>query len=135
MKMNVKRLNIIAEWLEAGAPHKDGISGFDMSSWSDPNDKWRCCGTACCIGGAADQWFVKGAHDAYSVPDIMLIERLAEQGNSKAAKALGLDGEKAVDLFFPERNGIYMHTIDAPWAARCIRKLIATGEVDWEGTR
>lgn len=60
---------------------------------------------------------------------------------------LELDWQTGVDLFYPHEAGealvndglaedgdAWAH-IDPQWAARCIRKLIATGEADWVGTR
>ena len=115
--MNVERLNIIAEWLEAGAPHKDGIDGFNMEDWHKEDE----CGTTCCIAGAAIQFF-----ETDSDPNTPL---------QTAARLIGLDSRDASELFYATDVDDPLENISAAWAARCIRKLIATGEVDWEGTR
>ena len=118
--MNIERLNIIAEWLEAGAPHKDGVDGFDMRDWKRYTD----CGTMCCIAGTAYQFF-GGEGKSFFI---------------QAANLLELDYKTAERLFYalkgsPGEGVIDLATITPAWAARCIRKLIATGEVDWVGTQ
>lgn len=110
--MNIERLTQIAEWLEAGAPHRGGVAGFDMRYVTSTTD----CGTVCCIAGAANAFF--DAHLGMSV---------------NAARRLGINRMQSLELFMPDGytlEGKY----SAAHAARCIRKLIATGEVDWHGT-
>jgi hypothetical protein len=34
-KMNVERLEYIADWLDNGAPHEQGGFYFDMNHWND----------------------------------------------------------------------------------------------------
>lgn len=120
--MDIERLNIIAEWLEAGAPHKDGVDGFDMLSFIEETP----CGTTCCIGGAAIQFF--GDSDT-SFPD------------DHAQALLGLDSDVADMLFYGgmtwdgRGEAVPLEDITPAWAARCIRKLMETGEVDWVGTQ
>ena len=113
--MNVERLTEIAEWLEAGAPHKGAVDGFNMVDYTTETD----CGTCCCIAGAANAF--------------------AGQPLGSEACARGL-----LDLRLGQAEELFAPNYPAPadwgdvtpaWAARCIRKLIATGEVDWEGTR
>ena len=112
--MNKRRLGVIARWLEAGAPHKNGVHGFSMRELFQAGD----CGTTCCISGAAHEFW----------PD--------DEGPTPyfGQAQLGLTFEQAVRLFEPE--GFSTGKYDSPaWGARVIRKLIATGEVDWAGTR
>jgi hypothetical protein len=106
--MNVERLAAIAEWLEAGAPERGGVGGFDMR-YIDGS-----CGTPCCIAGAALQWWGNGRIGI-------------------SAQLLDLRDQQWADLCMPA--GFFYRDITASQAARCIRKLIATGEVDWAGTR
>jgi hypothetical protein len=113
--MNKRRLAAIARWLEAGAPHKKGVIGFDMKNVGT-------CGTTCCIAGAAIQFF--GTKE----------EKFAEEQCSDPAwRILDLHWTTANRLFeppdFDERKYSTAH------AARVIRKLIETGVVDWDGTR
>lgn len=125
--MNITRLTTIAEWLEAGAPHRDGVGGFDMRTFLNPlND----CGTTCCIAGAAIQFF-----GDQSAREVLSRGRFVAP---TATAILGLSEGSAKSLFFGFAiNGdiIDLREVTVAWAARCIRKLIATGVVDWEGTR
>jgi hypothetical protein len=116
--VNKRRLAAIAKWLEAGAPHKKGVVGFDMTDVLVA----KSCGTACCIAGAAQSFFG-------STPEI----RNAWHAEY-ACEILDLDTYTADELFCPDdfdKPGKYK----AAHAARVIRKLIATGLVDWESTR
>ncbi len=117
--MNIERLIEIAEWLEAGAPHKGNVHGFSMESFERYDPK---CGTVCCIAGAANQFF--GARLAN--------DPCTGREDLSAADLLGLDGEDRYVLFFPPEG---WSQITPAHAARVIRKLIATGEVDWKSTK
>ena len=142
--MNINRLKQLAEWLEAGAPHEritfdmsKGIS-FKVIESFDPK-QIMACKTSCCMAGAAVQFFNK--------PEALLRKELKESPQSfnigesyelkwlsvktHAASVLGLDKEKA-ELLFEPNYGYDLHKFNDPqWAARTIRHLIATGEVDW----
>lgn len=118
--MNVERLTVIAEWLEAGAkPRRFVKGGFNMSWFFGENN----CGTTCCIGGAAQAFF-----------GLRLPKFLAE--NRDPQKILGLTDMQADELFY-ELTWVQRNTFEQEraHAARCIRNLIATGKVDWKGTR
>lgn len=117
--MNKEGLTIIAKWLEAGAPTKAGrnvvVQGFDMAEcWKETD-----CGTVCCIAGAAEQFlpFPK------------------EKTGSVGRTQLGFDRPTWEALCLPSGELRWGGVITPAWAARCIRRLIATGAVDWEGTR
>jgi len=78
------------------------------------------CGSVACIAGWASTVLT---HDI---------------GFSVAAKALGLDGETADQLFYATNHpkahrGEYgpLSTIEADQAIRTLRHLASTGEVDW----
>ena len=123
--MHVERLTELAEWLEAGAPHKGNVDGFNMNVF-EANDV-PGCGTVCCIAGAANQFFGNDGsreNDSFHADDY-------------AAARLDLDKQIAEDLFFVNAYGESIDRCDITpaWAARTIRHLIATGEVDWEHTR
>lgn len=135
--MNKRRLGEIARWLEAGAPEKKGVKEFNMGRWIDGRameafdknvhkklPKKNLCGTTCCIGGTASAWYS---------PE--LVSGSALHNDGRAATLLGLTKSQAADLFYAREDNIYLYSIKAPWAARCIRNLIKTGKVDWEGTR
>jgi hypothetical protein len=146
--MHIERLTELAEWLEAGAPHKNGVVAFDMNVGVAHNG----CGTVCCIAGAAVQFFsplasdyASDAEDSY---DQAVLENDYNNGEATLASQcdflrvgrdaqalLGLDLETAEALFKPESE----HWGEAIWdeitpmkAARVVRHLIATGRVDWD---
>jgi hypothetical protein len=113
--MNTERLREISDWLKAGAPERGGVSRFNMLHWLDQ----RSCGTICCIGGTALQWYGKGRAKTIGV----------------ASKLLDLGSGDAHELFYALKVPDSLENITPDWAARCIDKLIATGMVDWLGTR
>jgi hypothetical protein len=121
--VNIDKLTEIAEWLEAGAPERKGVTGFDMEQFLSD----RGCGTACCIAGAVVQF-------DRAIPYATANEAYCEGGDPEdlALHLLGMDMETADELFYG--RGVDLEDIDSAWAARCIRKLIETGRVDWLGT-
>lgn len=151
--MNKRKLEQIAKWLEAGAPHRGNIVGFNMEYFrtlqvlsTDNVASWRRgdslrpgetvpadCGTVCCIAGAAIQF----NEDSKSPKNVDPIDNFAT-----AKQLLGLSYWQASALFYGEVqdedgdtvSAVRLDRITPAWAARCIRKLIETGEVDWLGT-
>ena len=121
----VERCTAIAEWLEAGAPERNGVAGFDMAVYARAKD----CGTVCCIGGTALYWYDGRINfdNPFSI-------------SNAAAAILDIANLNYCVLFNPRLSVRYvcnldLTDIDAGWAARCLRHFIATGEVDWIGTR
>lgn len=148
--MNLENLIFIAEWLEAGAPHKGKVKGFDISVGVQvTKSDTPACGTTCCIAGAATQFFndadgelVNGARGSFH--DWSDADATAEADwdfvFEEGRELLGLTMEQAKALFVPVGTygeGIYAdgHNWsdfnDPQKAARVIRNLIATGKVDW----
>lgn len=121
--MNKRRLVKLAEWLEAGAPEKKGVAGFDMSSYVEV----RKCGTVCCLAGAA-QCFFDPKHTVKN-----LNKWWPDWDWSEAAELLGLDPTTADALFHPDQISDTMcwEHIKPKQAARVVRHLIETGKVDW----
>lgn len=120
--MNIERLTEIAEWLENGGGRRGDIAYFDMTTFGDPSS----CGTACCIAGAAALLY--GGIDPASLAAV----------DSIAESVLGLTPAQGGDLFWVDAvnfSEIDLEDITLAWAARTIRNLIATGEVDWNATR
>lgn len=132
-EMNVELLTRLAQWLETDAPHVAGIVQFDMIAFIEPYG----CGTACCIAGSALQ-FHRAEIGLLPLNDSDEINGCPER---RAAIVLGLRRDVAYGLFFGNNIGtthigyVPLDIIDAAHAARCIRKLMATGTVDWTGTR
>lgn len=149
-KMNRERLIELAEWLEAGAPHKDGVDKFDM----EVGIAYSSCGTACCIAGAATQFFggergkelAREAREDYEVEvefDEYARGEACFYGSrgplSYAIELLELDTDQARSLFIPRDSvdGIEFdnNQITPEWAGRTVRHLIETGKVDWRATK
>lgn len=142
--LNIAALDRVAKWLEAGAPHTATpggipVTGFDMSRGVAIDG----CGTVCCIAGAVCQF--EGVTNAAVAG--MLAAREGNWGElcwggtggvaMQAQEILGLTSEQADSLFTPEgyssdewEDGYRLLT--AALAARVIRHLIATGDVNWE---
>lgn len=152
--MNKQRLEHLAQWLEAGALHEritfdmdEGIS-FKVDDF-DP-DRPTDCRTACCLAGAAVQffgdetWLAEAMRRQYSERDAfdkhLTLPFWGPYGQqrghnnvlSKATELLGLTRAQAKSLFVP--GGWLPDYNDPQWAARTIRHLIATGKVDWDAT-
>lgn len=135
--MNMENMEKITKWLESGAPEHGIVRGFDMYDFfGDINyaclgralgtggeeagmEYLKTCGTRCCIAGAAVAFC--------STAPARAIKH--EEPSDEAAKLLGLGMSAASELFFTTTA----HR-DAAWAARCMRKLMLEGIVDWAGT-
>ena len=141
--MNTDRLAKIAEWLEAGG--YDGVRDFDMRCGLEfgsmdpywPKDHLDKTDHVCGIAGAAVSMFgdivgvcrtCRGQHGDPWIAD-------SDAVFGAGADALELDDEIAKALFWPARANGYDDYNDPSWAAAVIRKLIATGIVDWPGCK
>jgi hypothetical protein len=142
--MHTERLTTLAEWLEAGAKHErikfDMTTGITLEPVDDHDLKnVASCGTSCCIAGAAVQFFspasLAGVTKNLDRDDDLEITWpwVAE----RAQFLLDLGDDTADMLFQPaDHFGGHLSNYDDPaWAARTIRRLIETGEVDWNATR
>lgn len=125
----VESLTRVAEWLEAGAPHRrsDGrvVHGFNMSHGVGTDD----CGTTCCIAGAVCQFEGLGE---LKFGELNFFG--AEDGaGAIAAKHMGLSDEAASRLFMPFDHWVTdgQEVSDPEAAAKVVRHYLATGEVDW----
>ncbi len=141
--MNKRRLAAIARWLEAGAPHKKNVVGFSMLDGIVVHEVKKTaketlsCGTTCCIAGAAVQFFNDPENfvRTYANPSVYLGERKVLSWGAtvnEAQELLGLGYSKARELFIPAERAKLEQYNNPAWAARVVRGLIATGEVDWE---
>lgn len=128
--MNKERIIAIAEWLENGAVHITPAGetvGFDMKLWYEEveadfefeNTEFPAeCGTAMCIGGAAEQFFGKG---------------IRAKSDAYAADLLGLDCMIADQLFYPWETDWYKaggrQPLTPKYMAGVLRRLVDTGEL------
>lgn len=136
--MNKRRLAAIANWLEAGAPHKQGVTGFDMAVGVAHDG----CNTTCCIAGAADSFF--GVRTGITLTKAEYAITGEPEGvygilHEHARELLGLTEEQADYLFTPCNQYAYhgatagtSRYISPARAARTIRHLIETGDVRWD---
>lgn len=123
MTLDVEKLEYVAKWLEAGAPHTPEGQGFNMDEWViysgedyDAVDyQGHACGTAMCIGGALEQFFGAGT-----------VNKVGLEGSDR-------EWTLADQLFYPwDHFSQAINYNDPLLAAKVIRHLIATGEVNWE---
>lgn len=141
--LNIAALDRVAKWLEAGAPHTatpngPPVTGFDMSRGVAVDDAG--CGTVCCIAGAVCQF--EGVTNAEATQLIAdgggELEWFFSYGVAvQAQEILGLSSEQADSLFIPvgcnaDKWEDDYRPLTAELAARVIRHLIATGDVNWE---
>jgi hypothetical protein len=121
--MNIELLTKIAEWLEQGGDEQAFGFGFNMRDYfhnDDPDaetDTEPFCNSTCCIAGAA----------------VALSRSLKVSGayQTLGAQALGLDELTSMRLFHAPGSGQELRDISPQRAARVVRHLIATGNVDW----
>lgn len=128
-----KALVAVAEWLEAGAPHKVLGNGLEVTTFDmekvvsvDP-----ACGTSCCIAGALCQF--EGLGLKYRKHGGNLEWMGSDGAKSLAGDHLGLRYQQRNELFEPW-NHFYGDSESFNSAARgaaVIRHLLETGEVDW----
>ena len=123
-------LDRIATWLEADAPARDGVNQFNMGYFIAAAK----CGTVCSIAGAVVQFNQTDRGEPTYGPNDMI------SADIRASEILDLDFELANNLFLGQDSEYpydvtFLEDITPAHAARCIRKLIDTGTVDWTGTR
>lgn len=141
--MNVERLTRLAEILEAGSLPKDYYFNMSVGSITlghpddfegvyingslvDESNKPPECGTVCCIAGLTQAIWPEEFKDKY------LFIRAAEVLGISDEKFYGrstLDDDEN-SLFYPRKVDNW-DKITPAQAAKVIRNLIATGEVDW----
>lgn len=123
--MNIKNMNKLVEFLESDYATRH----FSMTVWIKTANLQVCMSllgqnipdtqqaieeTACCIGGWAQVMHMKEGHKRYK---------------GAAEDYLGIDRETAHQLFYPTCPYIYLK--DPKLAAKVLRHLVETGEVDW----
>lgn len=127
-------LEKVAEWLEAGAPHKalpEGlqVDSFNMSYSIEVND----CGTSCCIAGAVCQFEALGVDHRF---DDGSLGWAGKNGVMELAGAfLGMELADQVKLFEPWNHFSHWDNeeFNAPArGAAVIRHFLETGEVNWD---
>lgn len=120
----------VAVWLEAGAPHKGDVAGFDLSVGVEMRDP--ACGTVCCIAGALVQFNepvtekLKAQMENDDYDSEYNWSTIFERGMEIA----GLDDDDASALFEPD---VWDRSEITPaQAALVIRHYVATDEVNWD---
>lgn len=136
--MNKKRLLILADWLDAGAPHKH--VEFNMGKWLLLVNQYGlttdyvayACGSVCCIAGAAAQFFAPRELMSVAIEDGCLMYPGRVYGI--AQRALDIDEEQARLLFAPitQDRRRCLRDITPQEAGKVIRRLVKTGKVDWQ---
>lgn len=134
--MNRERLTKLAQWLQAGAPHKRVQFNMNLlGNFSDKEGNSRVapttpeCTAACCIAGAAAVFFgtTDEVTDAY--------RRGGEGWRVLGARLLEMDYDEACKLFYPDSKwpciGPGYEEIKPEDAAKVIHHLLETGLVDW----
>lgn len=130
-----------------------GRDGFDLSRWRHP------CGTPSCLAGhsawMAHNQGIPYADFATAFP-CLTPERVdafnSLDTQSEGARWLGLDDMQSSLLFVPSRANLYgglgvphldlgptaddaRQRVTAPWAARVLRHLARTGDIEWTRLR
>lgn len=138
--MNIERIEQIIAWLENGAIHVDAHGNrysFDMDYWNlnfeeeslvPPEDFPSDCGTAMCIGGAAEQFFgTEGGKREVAQKELSSVDE------KHAAHLLGLDFDLAMELFYPWDENWYLEAgrpqLTPEYMAGVLRRLLDTGEL------
>ncbi len=124
--MNKERILALAKDFEKGTlPEFEGkCPHFDMADWFyvpgtcvEPN----ICGTTMCLAGAA---VLKFQSEVITLENWEVVDYF-----ERAQVLLDLTAPEAVQLFTP--GNIYSHTRDTSYAAKVLRHLAETGEVNW----
>jgi hypothetical protein len=119
----------VALWLEAGAPHKGDVDGFDLSVGVAMRDP--ACGTVCCIAGALVQFNEPVTEKLKSQMEYDDDDHEYNWGTvfRRGMAIAELTEEQAEALFEPD---VWDRSEVTPAeAARVIRHFVETGEVDW----
>lgn len=160
--MDNERLAKLAEWLEGGAKHEritfDMRRGFMRKlltpevvneDYDPKNPKHNQCATSCCIAGMAVQLFNEPDETfANYIEGTSRLRRMSymegdetevswDTIRTKASNLLGADTDETEYLFRPDHRywRFELEEFNDPaWAARTIRHLIETGDVDWAAT-
>jgi len=131
-------LTNVAVWLESGGQQDSahGIEYFDMSNSIAKRD----CGAACCIAGAIclqnDLKCIEVSRNFDGISFRRSAGEFVPAATGAASRFLGLNSFQHSALFYAEGTPYAdrLVEIDAAHAARCIRKFLNTGEIDWVGT-
>lgn len=136
-RVNIERLNILADYLEKPLPE---TRVFNMTVFGDfVGYGHNQCQTAACIAGHAVILFAD-IPDDWNMPSCLPAKMSRAEAwvgdpdgaiaiGEMAAELLGLDPATAVSLFVP--YGVELDRIKPNDAARTLRHFAKTGEVDW----
>lgn len=113
-------------YLQPVGAYINSYSLMDCVSHGLEHSNW--CGTNACIAG----------HAILMSPEF--VERIVDgkywtiNDHTDAKNLMGLTVEQADALFYGGEIGTDRIGDNRAWAVRCLRKLLETGVVDWEGT-
>lgn len=161
--INRERLDTLARWLEAGAPHDKLV--FDMAVGIvyriplEEDEKENLCQTSCCLAGAAVEFFDPSTDDErMEVAEYLEADQHCElyqmmwSDVRHRANELLFGPEPDIDPNDGDEYDSYISTIDKlfvpsarfggdlgdyndpAWAARTLRRFMDTLEVDWRAT-
>lgn len=148
--MNRELLTQIAVWLEGGAKHEKMVFSMSTGVSFEPVDfnpkAVAECQSSCCIAGAAVQFsgLTQSIADRLDMDEQDSPELPWWRVRQAATAALGITDAQGRALFDPAhydnegiawKNGELVEFNDPSWAARVIRRFLAIGLIDWNGTR
>lgn len=127
-----RHLERVTEWLEAGAPHRGSVDGFDLS-WFIAESRIDCrigedavpnqCGTICCIAGAIAQF----DREDRGLPPL---EPWCYDDSARGL--VGLTNDEARELFCDYISVPTLSRVTAAEAAGVLRRLLTEGMLEWE---
>lgn len=117
------RLERVARWLERGGDTGDRCKRRVHFAMETFGDNTNVCGTPACIAGAVIAFNYRTRNSIHQHPF------------DAANQLLGLHPWVAQELFYASGAvdiGYSLSQVKPEWAAKVVRHLLATGEVDWK---
>lgn len=121
-----RHLERVTEWLEAGAPHRGAVAGFDLS-WFIASPPDNTCGTVCCVAGALVQFHREDVGD----PPLTPAQYDADDAYRDARQLMDLTRDEARELFCLDVSMWVLDHVFPTEAASVLRRLLTDGVLDW----